>query len=174
MKKQLLFLAGMLFCLASFGQVRVGIGFIGALPQGNFDDIADFGAGLYLEPKVSFGDIEAALNLGAMGFAGGDLSGSGGSVSATAVINTTIVGYYFLSTPGVKPYFALGAGPYFVNYGSVDSGSGSVDIGKDTKFGFMPKIGINAGSFDLGLSYHIVKDLNFLALNLGFNIGKRA
>jgi len=152
----------------------VGIGFLGALPQGDFDDIADFGAGLYLEPKVSFGSMEVALNAGVMGFAGGDLSGSGGSVSATSVINATLVGYYFLSTPGVKPYFGFGAGPYFVNFGSFDSGGSSIDIGSETKFGFMPKIGINAGSFDLGISYHIVKNLNFLALNLGFNIGKRA
>ncbi|MDA0196604.1 MAG: acyloxyacyl hydrolase [Bacteroidetes bacterium] len=109
-----------------------------------------------------------------MGFIPADL-GSSIDLSAATIVNTTVVGYYFLSTPGVKPYFGLGLGPYFLTTYAVDPfGSGEEFKISSTEFGFMPKVGINVGSFDLGVSYHIISDANFLALNLGFNIGKRA
>ena len=174
MKKSIFLLALVFASMTSFGQFRVGLGIIGGLPSGNFGDIADFGAGGYIEPKLSFGDIEAGLYLAGMGFAGADIGGTSVSVSGTTIIPVTPTGYYFFDVPGVKPYVGLGIGPYFVDAGSVSSGTLSVDAGSSTEFGFAPRAGINIGGFDLGLGYHIISDLNYIAINLGFHIGKRA
>ena len=177
MKKQLLMLAGLMLCLTSFSQVRVGIGLQGALPQSDFGDAYQFGGGAYLEPKVSFNNVEVALNLGGMLFLPESLEL--GDLDPALIVNTTVVGYYFLSTPGVKPYFGIGLGPYFTTIYSIevnpsDPANPESHKSKSTEFGFMPKIGINASSFDLGVSYHLAGDIKFLAVNLGFNISKRA
>ena len=177
MKKSVLLFVIVFICMTSFAQVRVGLGLLGASPSGNFGDSYDFGVGGYIEPKFSVTEsLEVGGHLAFMGFAGGDISGSGGSVSVSAakVVPILAVGQYYFGT-GVKVYAGLGLGPYIVDFGSFDAGSsgGSIDAGSETKFGFAPKIGINLGGLDLGIAYHIVSDLNFLGFNLGFHIGKR-
>lgn len=177
MKKILLLSAAIMVCMTSFGQFRVGLGLIGGLPSGDFGDVADFGIGGYIEPKISFSDIEVGLHLGGMAFAGADISGTSGSVSGTTIVPITANGYYFFDLPGVKPYVGAGLGPYFVDFGSVDTGvTGVPDIdgGSSTEFGFSPRAGLNLGGFDIGVAYHIVSDLNYFGFNLGFHIGKRA
>jgi len=180
MKKSLLLVAVMALSMASYGQFRVGLGLIGGIPSGSFGDITDFGIGGYIEPKVSLNDLEVGVHLGGMAFAGANIDTGAGSVglSATTVIPILAIGQYYLDVPGVTPYFGLGLGPYIVDGGSASGSAGggtfTADVESTTKFGVAPKIGINIGGFDIGAAYHIVSDLNFLAINLGFHIGKRA
>ena len=174
MKKNLILLVLVFASLTTMGQFRVGLGLIGGLPTGNFGDVNDFGGGAYLEAKASFGNIEAGVNVSGLVFAGTDIDGSNVSVDATTVVPITAIGHYFFDVTGVKPYAGIGLGPYIASFGDISStGGGSFDAGSETKFGFAPQAGINLGSFDIRFAYHIVSDLNYLSLNLGFNIGRR-
>ena len=49
-------LISILFSTGSFSQLQVGIGFIGGFPTGEFDDINNFGSGIYLEGKFGVND----------------------------------------------------------------------------------------------------------------------
>lgn len=178
MKKSILLFALVFVSMASFAQVRVGFGLLGASPGGDFGDFYDFGVGGYLEPKYSVTeDLSVGVHLAWMAFAGGNISGSGTgssvSLSAAKVVPVLAIGQYYFAAG--KLYAGLGLGPYIVDFGSIDGSSsgGSSSSSSDTKFGFSPKVGINLGGFDLGVAYHIVSDLNFLGFNLGFHIGKR-
>jgi len=176
MKKSFLLVALMAVCMLSYGQFRLGLGLIGALPSGSFGDEADGGGGGYVEAKVSFNNIEVGGHLGGLIFGGASVGTSSVSISSSTVVPILAIGHYFFDVPGVNPYVGAGIGPYIVKFGDVDFGgtTGTIDQGSTTKFGFAPKVGINLGGFDLGVAYHIVSNLNFLALNLGFHIGKRA
>ena len=140
---KVLFVLCMFLCLNSVGQLRVGVGGSIGLPQGDFGDAVNGGFGVYLEPKLSKGNIEVAINAG-LNYLIRDFDRP--DTKSSTITNTTIVGYYFLPAASrIKPYLGFGLGPYYHKKASVKT--------KSTEFGFMPKAGINRGVFDLGLSY---------------------
>ena len=174
MKKSILLFVLVFAAMTSFAQFRVGLGLIGGAPNGDFGDAYDFGVGGYLEPKYSvMDDLEVGVHLAWMAFAGGDFSGTSGSLSAAKMVPILAVGQYYFAAG--KVYAGMGLGPYSIDFGTIDAGTsgGDIDLGSETKFGFAPKVGINLAGFDLGVAYHIVSDASFLGFNLGFHIGKR-
>ena len=176
MRKLILLTAFVFVSMVSYGQFRVALGLVGGIPMGNFGDNVDAGGGGYVEAKGSFGNLEVGGHLGGLIFGGASVGGSSVDVNATTIVPVLAIGHYFFDVPGVNLYAGAGLGPYFVKFGDVDLGgtSGTIDGGSDTKFGFAPKVGINLGGVDIGVAYHVVSDLSFLGINLGFHIGKRA
>ncbi len=164
-------------------QFHVELGLNISLPQENFSDAYDGGLGGYLEPKYALNEnIDLGLLIGVNVFAGiseDALIGQRGSVEIDALTVSTFLatGTYRFSTKGVTPYAGLGLGIYAIEGASVGvTIRGMTTTAKedgDTKFGFAPRAGVYLGRVNLGVSYHIVKDVNFLQFNLGVRIGRR-
>ncbi len=162
----------------SFSQLRFGLGLLGGIPVGDFGDVADFGAGAYLEGKYAVTEnIDVGVHLGAMGFAGADIGVSGTSVSVGSfgIVPLLFTGeYVFLGGP-VSPYAGIGIGPYFISGGDVSVSGSSVggSVSSGTEFGFAPEFGVYLGKFNLSISYNIAGDFNFINFGLGILIGNR-
>ncbi len=180
-----------LVCQIQYSQAQFGfgIGLVGGLPTGDFADIADFGGGLYLEPKYLINDrIAVGLNIRTLGFAGGELEAvAAGTVtidselSAFYVVPLTVFGDYFFVDSKVSPYVGLSFGPYFIGGGDLETevqnglqtGSAEFDFDPQTEFGFAPRVGVYIGKFNIGLSYNIADNFNFFDFRLGFDIGAK-
>jgi len=174
-KLQLIIVTLFFVPLFSFTQVKAGFGIGGGIPSGSLNDISNFGFGGHLEAKYTVVEqIDVGLLVGWYGFFGGDFSGAGASVdvSGTRIVPITLTGDYVL--PG-GVYMGLGIGPYLVNFGEIDVSAGgasaSASLGKETKFGFAPRVGFNPGSFNVSLAYHLVPDASFLGINIGMLVG---
>lgn len=163
----------LLASMSSTAQIRVGLGLTFGSPSGDFADVVDLGVGGYIEPKYAVNEkIDVGLHLAAMIFGG---SGGGGtSFTATNIEPILATGDFKISNSKVTPYVGAGLGVYLVDFGSVEiSGFPSVDGGSETKFGFAPRAGVMLGRLNLGLSYNIVSDVNYLAFGLGFEVGAK-
>ena len=90
-------LISVLFSTISFSQLQVGIGFIGGFPTGEFDDINNFGPGIYLEGKFGVNDkSNIGLEVSGIYFAEIDPGGTS-TLDPTIMIPILITGdYYFL------------------------------------------------------------------------------
>jgi len=171
MKKLTILLA--IFCLFATGdaysQFKAGFGFIGGLPAGDFSDVADFGAGGYLEAKFGVTDkIYPGLQVGYLGFAGVDFGIV--EVDVTTMIPILITGDYYFIDAKVTPYLGIGLGPYIIRQTIIDTSGAEFD-NNNTEFGFSPHGGVMIGKFNLGVAYHIVSDADFFAFSLGFLFG---
>ncbi|MEO9869876.1 outer membrane beta-barrel protein [Ekhidna sp.] len=151
-------------------QFHVELGLNANLPQGDFADAYKLGVGVYVEPKYAFNEnIDLGLYIGSNGFAGEDISG-GGSVEATAIVPVLATGTYRFSTNNVTPYAGLGLGMYFIAAAEIDG----TEVGEaESEFGFAPRAGVYVGRLNLGAAYNIVKDANYVQINLGFRILSR-
>ena len=159
----------------AFSQFKAGFGFIGGLPSGDFGDIANFGAGGYIEAKYGVTDkIYPGIQVAFLGFAGADFDAGIGvpiSFSATTMIPILITGDYYFLDGKIAPYAGIGLGPYIISSGVVDPFTGvEIDV-NNTEFGFSPHAGVMVGKFNLGVAYHLVSDTDFFAFNLGFLFG---
>ena len=176
MKKNLIMMVVLMLFVnaASFSQIRVGLGLTVGTPAGDFSDIVDLGIGGYIEPKYALNEkLDVGLHLGSTFFAGGSLGGS--SVSASQVNSFLLTSDFKVSDTKVTPYFGAGLGLYVIDFGSIDASANvpEIDLGSETRFGFAPRAGLLLGKLNLGVSYNIVKDTNYLAFMLGFEIGSR-
>lgn len=163
-------------------QFHVELGLNGNLPQGDFSDAYSLGVGFYLEPRYAMTEnIDVGLHLGINAFAGGDIDAAAGGglgvdseVSAAGIVPVLATGHYRFASGKVTPYGGLGLGMYFVKTGDVSASTGGTVEGESSsEFGFSPRAGVFVGRMNLGVTYHIAGDLNYLQFGLGVRIGGR-
>ena len=129
-------------------QLYLGLGY--AMP-------ADGGGGILvnIEPSYRINDqiaaglrIESAAMAKIVGESEAKLAGVG---------SYTVNGKYYLSNNSFRPYVGVGLGLYSLGSVQVDTnGTGSGSVSAGTTFGFYPRIGFDAGHFNLNLDYNII------------------
>ena len=174
MKKLILSICAIaLFAYTASAQFHIELGPNFNLPQGDFADSYKLGIGFYIEPKYAMNEnIDLGLYIGSNGFAGEDIAG-GGSVSATAIVPVLATGTYRFSDGKVTPYGGLGLGMYFAKGAEVTVNNVTTEGESSTEFGFAPRAGVYIGRMNLGAAYNIVKDANYIQINLGVRILSR-
>jgi hypothetical protein len=169
-----------------FKEFKVGIGIGYAVPG------AGEGAGggflAYLEPAYRATDqVLVGLRLeGAFMVRG--LEGSGNDDvqgDASSVASYTLNSHYYFNNNDVRPFIGAGFGLYTLAAAKFDTRSnndpGLNDIGAETRFGFYPKIGIDAKHFNLTLDYNVIPPTDvpgggevknsYLGIRAGVSIG---
>jgi hypothetical protein len=131
---------------------------------------ASGGFNMLIEPKYNLNDnIAVGLQFGLTFLGSGDNSGV---LSISALKNYSLTGEYYLGESRVRPFAGLGAGLYQTGSFTVKDIKGNeVETAGSNLFGFAPRVGLQLGHFRIATEYHLVKDSNFLTINLGFTIG---
>ncbi len=156
MKKALLIIVAMAFVsFSSYSQTykpfQLYVGFGYAVPSGGGGVLID------VEPAYRISDqMAVGLRIESAAMAKKVLTTQ---ATSSAVVSYTVNGRYYLGEgTGFRPYVGLGLGMYSLgNVGfDVNGGNttGGVDVG--SKFGFYPRIGFDAGHFNMNLDYNIV------------------
>jgi outer membrane protein W len=165
-------------------KVSLGVGY--AVPgegQG-----AGGGLLMFVEPayrasdRVSIGlRLEsAAIVRGVTGVGNDDVKGD-----ATTNLSYTLNTQYYFNNNNVRPFIGAGVGLFSLaamKFNTADnSNTGTNDVGAQTVFGFYPRIGIDAGHFNLTLDYNFIpkSDVpgggkvvnNYLGIRTGISIG---
>lgn len=163
MKKVLLVILGVfLFAGASYAQqykpFKIGLGLGYAVPGG---EGAGGGVLIYGEPMYRLKDeIAVGLRLEAALVAKASIEPDGtfGDLSIAGIGSYTLSGQYYLSNNTFRPLVGLGFGLYTVSTaaGSGSSTTAAAGFDKESKFGFYPRIGFDAGHFNLLLEYNVV------------------
>ena len=162
----MLFALCVLFSVAANAQeykkFKVGLGAGYAVPSGKG---AKGGVLAYLEPSYKLQDqIQLGLRLEWAALVGGFSEDLGSSVTlkVSSTTSYTLNGQYYFNNNGFRPFVGAGFGMYAikgadltVSSGDPD-GSGTFTMDDETKFGFYPRIGFDAGHFTLSLDYNIV------------------
>ena len=169
-----------------YKQFKVGVGIGYAVPS------AGEGAGggflMYLEPAYRATDqvlvglrLEGAFIVrGLEGVGNDDVSGDASSV-ASYTLNTQ----YYFNDNKVRPFVGAGVGLYSMAAAKFNTANnndpGLNDIGAETRFGFYPRIGIDAGHFNLMLDYNVIPPTDvphggevknsYLGIRAGVSIG---
>ncbi len=161
MKKFLLGVLGVfMFVGASYAQeykpVKIGVGLGYAVAGG---DGAGGGVLFYIEPMYRLKD-EIAVGLrwenAAVLKADIQSDGSFGSLSVAGIGSYTVSGQYYFSNGGFRPLVGAGFGLYNVSTATADENSTSVGWEKQSKFGFYPRVGFDAGHFNLLVEYNLI------------------
>lgn len=169
-----------------FKPFKVGLGLGYAVPGKG--DGAGGGALLYLEPAYRASDeisiglrLESALIVrGVQGVSNNDVKGD-----ASSNASYTLNGQYYFSNEKVRPFIGAGVGLFSlaaVEFNTASSSDVEADeVGAETVFGFYPRIGIDAGHFNLSIDYNIIPPTdvpgggevrnNYLGIRAGFSIG---
>ena len=164
MKKLLLaVLAVFMFAGASYAQqykpFKIGLGLGYAMPSG---DGAGGGILIYGEPMYRLNDaiavglrIESALVVKSGLAADGTFTGAS---SVAGIGSYTLSGQYYLSNGGFRPLVGAGFGLYSVSTFAADANSSTAMGGweKENKFGFYPRVGFDAGHFNMMLEYNLI------------------
>ena len=162
MKKLLLGVLGVfMFAGAASAQefkpFKIGIGAGYAMPSG---EGAGGGVLLYLEPMYRLSDeIAIGLRLESAAVLKANISPDGtyGDMSVAGIGSYTLSGQYYFSNGGFRPLAGLGLGLYSVTTLAGDSnGNVSNDVTKENKIGFYPRVGFDAGHFNLLLEYNLL------------------
>jgi len=126
---------------------ETGINFIS--PTGEFGTSTEFGAGAYIEPKYLLTEhVDIGLHLGLNGVLGKNLKSG-------ATLPTILATYtYRLPTNHMIFYGGLGFGIYVLR--------GNRLLIESTEFGIAPRLGIYLGRLNLGLTYNVVTEANFI------------
>lgn len=139
--------------------VGVGIGY--AAPSTG--DGAGGGFLAYVEPAYRATDqvlvglkIEGAFMVrGVEGVLNGDIEGD-----ATSVASFTLNSHYYFNNNNVRPFIGAGVGLYSMaaaKFTATNNNDPDLDeVGSETRFGFYPKIGVDAGHFNLTIDYNII------------------
>lgn len=169
-----------------FKPFKVGIGIGYAVPGAG--DGAGGGFLMYLEPAYRATDqvavglrLEGAFTArGVEGVGNNDIEGD-----ASSVVSYSLNGQYYFNNNNVRPFIGAGVGLFSMAATEFNSaGNNNIeaeDVGAETRFGFYPRLGVDAGHFNLTLDYNIVPptDLpgggevknNYLGIRAGFSIG---
>jgi hypothetical protein len=172
--------------MREFKSFKVGLGIGYAVPGKG--DGAGGGALLYLEPayracdEVSIGlRLESAIIVrGVQGVNNNDVAGD-----ASSNMSYTLNGQYYFNNNNVRPFIGAGAGLFSlaaVRFNTASNNDPDAnDVGAQTSFGFYPRIGIDAGHFNLTLDYNIIPPSagpgggevknNYLGIRAGFSLG---
>lgn len=168
-----------------FKPFRVGIGIGYAVPG------AGEGAGGgflgYLEPAYRATDqvlvglrLEGAfLARGLEGVNQSDVEGD-----ASSVASYTLNSQYYFNNENVRPFVGAGIGLFSlaaVEFNTAANDPSADEVGAETRFGFYPRIGVDAGHFTLTLDYNFVPPTdipgggevknNYLGIRAGISIG---
>ncbi len=169
-----------------FTAFKVGLGVGYAVPgEGNG---AGGGVLLFVEPayrasdRVSVGlRLESAVIVrGVTGVKNNDFKGDGASQ-----LSYTLNGQYYFNNNNVRPFIGAGVGLFSLAAMEFNTASpnntGANDVDAETVFGFYPRIGIDAGHFNLTLDYNFVPKSkvpgggevvnNYLGIRAGISIG---
>jgi OmpW family len=170
-----------------FKPFKVGVGVGYAVPSTGKG--AGGGVLFYVEPAYRPSDqflvglrLEgAALVRGVKGVNNNnDVSGD-----ATTLASYTLNTQFYFTTDNVRPFIGAGLGLYSlaaVKFNTASSNDPTTDdVGAQTSFGFYPRVGLDAGHFNLTLDYNIVPSTkvpgggyiknNYLGIKLGVSIG---
>jgi hypothetical protein len=164
---------------------RVGVGIGYAVPG------AGKGAGggllMYLEPGYRATDqviiglrLEGAFMVrGVQGVSNRDVSGD-----VSSIASYSLNAQYYFNNEQVRPYIGAGFGLFSMTAVKFNPATGTPaadEVGAETRFGFYPRIGIDAGHFTLSLDYNVVPPTdvpdggevknNFLGIRVGVSIG---
>jgi outer membrane protein W len=141
-----------------FKKFKVGLGGGYAIPGGNG---AKGGVLFYLEPAYRVQDnISVGLRMEWAAMARGyseAVDGAEFSVSTSG--SYTLNGQYYFNNNSFRPFVGAGVGMYSIKAASieVDGQSGAIPGLKDeTKIGFYPRVGFDAGHFTLSIDYNLV------------------
>lgn len=162
---------GLLFAIVftSNAQFHVELGPSFQSPSGDFAEQYELGVGFSLEPRIVLSDkLAVGAYIGALAFAGGDLSGGGGTVDAAGIVPVLGTATFRILDSKVTPYVGGGTGLYTVKSANSEFPD---EIVSSSEFGFMARGGIFLGRLNLGASYHLAGDLSFLQFGLGVRIG---
>lgn len=168
-----------------FKPFKVGVGIGYAVPG------AGEGAGGgfigYLEPAYRATDeVQVGLRLegvalvrGVEGVNNRDVSGDASSIASYS-LNTQ----YYFNNENVRPFIGAGVGLFSlaaVEFNTATNDPDADEVGAETRFGFYPRIGVDAGHFTLSLDYNFVPPTdvptggeiqnNYLGIRAGVNIG---
>jgi hypothetical protein len=143
-----------------FKKFKVGVGGGYAIPGG---EGAKGGVLFYLEPAYRLQDqLQLGLRMEWAAMARGFSEEVGTAEFDVSTSGSyTLNGQYYFNNNGFRPFVGLGLGIYSIKAASVnvdgDSGS-SEDLGleDETKFGFYPRVGFDAGHFTLSIDYNLL------------------
>ena len=169
-----------------YKEFKVGVG-IGYAAPGTGEG-AGGGFLAYLEPAYRATDqvlvglrLEGAFMVrGIEGVTNRDISGD-----ATSVASYTLNGQYYFNNNNVRPFVGAGVGLYSLAAAKFNTASntdpGLDEVGAETRFGFYPKIGIDAGHFTLTVDYNVLPPTDvpgggevknsYLGIRAGVSIG---
>jgi opacity protein-like surface antigen len=93
--------------------------------------------------------------------------------SAAAIGSYTVNGNYYLSNGSFRPFVGFGVGIVKLAAAAVAGSSqgGSAGAAAETKIGFYPRIGFEAGHFNLTLDYNIIGKTTFEGSDLEMKNG---
>ena len=141
----------------------------------------------YLEPAYRATDqvlvglrLEGAFMTRALeGVANSDVSGE-----ASSLASFTLNAQYYFNNNEVRPFVGAGVGLFSMAAVEFNTAAGTPEadeIGAETRFGFYPRIGIDAGHFNLTLDYNVVPPTDvpgggevkndYLGIRVGVSIG---
>ncbi len=170
-----------------FKPFKVGIG-LGFAAPGNTGAGAGGGALFYVEPGYRATDrvlvglrLESAvIARGVEGVGDDDVKGD-----ASSNVSYTLNTQYYFNDNYVRPFIGAGLGLFSLAAVKFNSaGSNSIDadeVEAETRFGFYPRIGIDAGHFNFTIDYNFIPKTdipgigevrnNYLGIRAGFSIG---
>jgi outer membrane protein W len=159
-KSTILFFIGFLLVTAANAQelkkFRVGVGGGYAMPGGTG---AKGGVLFYLEPGYRINDnllVNLRMEFAAMARGTAKDYGSGDFDISTSG-SYTVNAQYYLKPEGFRPFVGAGFGFYSIKAAKVSDAGYSGTFGKDeSKIGFYPRVGFDAGHFQLSLDYNLV------------------
>ena len=174
MKKAIFATAVALFIgFGANAQIRLGAGFMGGLPMGDFGDFAGFGIGGGVSGEYMVTDnIGAGLSAGYILFTEAE-EGLGDWTQIPVHLQGS---YHFMPGEDFNFYAGLGLGMNFASYTSPEITIGPITIPEETvndsEFAIVPRAGINymfsdALGLDFSTGYAIVGDVSYVPLNLG-------
>lgn len=137
-------------------KIGVGLGYAAAGGEG-----AGGGVLFYIEPMYRLSDeIAVGLRWENAAVMKADINddGSFGSLSVAGIGSYTLSGQYYLSNKGFRPLVGAGFGLYNVSTAAADENSSTTSVSweKQSKFGFYPRVGFDAGHFNLLLEYNLI------------------
>jgi len=166
-----------------YKKFRVGLGLGYAISGGNGASggvLATIEPGYRLQDNILLGlRLESALVT--RGFSE-DL-GDSFSFDVAAIGSYTVNGQYYFNNNGFRPFVGLGLGLYSLAAISVESEGQEVgEVDAETKFGFYPRVGFDAGHFTLAMDYNLIPSTtvegadgefknSYIGIRAGFFIG---
>lgn len=140
-----------------FKKFKVGVGAGYAIPGGNG---AKGGVLFYAEPSYKIQDqLQIGLRMEFAAMARGfseDVGDTEFKVSTSG--SYTLNGQYYFNNNGFRPFVGAGFGMYSIKAASFDGADDVESLGlqDETKFGFYPRIGFDAGHFTLSIDYNLI------------------
>lgn len=138
-------------------RVGLGVGYASASGEG-----AKGGVILALEPGYRIQDkILVNLRVESAAIVRGTTEQVNGlDIEVAAIGSYTLNGQYYLRAAGFRPYAGFGFGVYTLSAITVEDNGGTggdVDVAAaESKFGFYPRIGFDAGHFNFNIDFNIL------------------